>query len=442
MSIDLGRVINYALNKGFDEAAILLQRSERLMIKFANSQPSVAQNWIEYTASLYLVKDKRIMISTVESFSEEEILGRVNDAINQINSLERSFIYAPLPEPDINAKPLQNLVSSKVLEFLRDPGEVSEIIVNKAFNERIERFAGTIDSSLNERCLATSKGFEACERSTYFSFYIRAFVGDGSGHWGFGSSGYETKDLEETVSIAANYARGSSRSVRDVEPGTYDVILSPLVIGNFLGYVSMALSGLSKIAGISFLLKNNSGDLVASEKFTLADDPFREDMFGSSGFDDEGLSTRRNVLIEEGVLRTFMHNTKTANVLGTSSTGNAGWISPRPWNLIISPGDMDENEMIREVRRGLLINNNWYTRYQNAVEGVFSSVTRDALLVIENGEIRGSAKRMRVADSFPRILRNIVGLSKRVYKAKWWEIRESIETPYIYVKDVNITKPF
>ncbi|MGC9148129.1 MAG: TldD/PmbA family protein [Sulfolobales archaeon] len=442
MSINLSKIISHALSRGFDEAAVAYYKLDRVMIKFANSQPSVSQSWIEYIATLYLVKDKRIMVSVVESVSEEEVVKKINEAINQVGSLERSFIYAPLPEPDPNAKPLQNLVSSKVLDFLRDPSGVSEIIVNKASEERIERFAGAIDSFLGERCVATSKNFEACEKSTYFSFYIRAFLGEGSGHWGFGASSYETRDLEETVSLAAHYAKESSKNIKDIEPGVYDVILSPLVVGNFLGYISMALNGLNKITGMSFFAKNNPGDQVASDKLTLVDDPFRNDMFGSAGFDDEGISTRRNVLIEKGVLKTFIHNTKTASVLGTSSTGNAGWITPRPWNLVIVPGDMDESEMIRGVRRGLLINNNWYTRYQNAVEGIFSTVTRDALLIIENGEIKGSAKRMRIADSFPRLLRNIAGLGKRVYKAKWWEIRESIETPYIYIRDVNITKPF
>lgn len=442
MTMDLQRIIRYALSRNFDEAAVYLERLERSMVKFANSQPSVAQNWTQHSVGIYLVRDKRIVILDLETSSEEEILKIIDETSGNIYSIEKSFLYAPLPDPDPNAKPLSNLVDDKVLDFIKNPGEASELIVSTASEEKIERFAGTVDGYLRERCIATSRGFEACEKSTYFSFYVRAFIGEGSGHWGFGSSRYSERDIRETISIAANYARESSRNIIDLEPGRYDVILSPLVVGNFLGYISSALSGLSKILGISFLAKHNIGDTVASEKFTLIDDPFREDMFESSGFDDEGIATRRNILIERGVLRNFINNTKTATILNTSTTGNAGWIGPRPWNLVIPPGDISEEEMIREMRRGLVINNNWYTRYQNAVEGLFSTVTRDALLLVENGEIKGAARRMRIADSFPRILRNIKGASKRTYKAKWWEIRNSVEAPYLYISDVNITKPF
>ncbi|MEM0283599.1 MAG: TldD/PmbA family protein [Sulfolobales archaeon] len=440
-SIDLQLLVKKILDKGFEEVIISLNRINRTMVKIANSQPSVAQNWSESDFDIYLTKNKRILLSSFSVSSEEELLRELDRILELANVVEQSFLYSQIPDPDPRARPLEGLVKDSVLSFMEDPREASEILITKAHDEGAERIAGTIDGGVSERCIASSRDFEKCEKATFFTAYVRAFKGEGSGHWGFGGRDFTKRDIEEVASRATYYAIESNRRIMSVEPGSYDVILSPLVIGNFIDYISIALSGLSKILGTSFFYKNNPGDLVASELFTLREDPWRTDMLNSTGFDDEGVATMEKSIIEKGVLKTFLHNTKTARILETRTTGNAGWIQPRPWNLIIEKGDYEENEMIREIRRGILINNNWYTRYQNALEGVFSTVTRDALLIIENGEIIGSAKRVRIADKFPTLLRNIRGLGKRSYKVKWWEIRGSIETPYIYIEKVNITKP-
>ncbi|MEZ0290735.1 MAG: TldD/PmbA family protein [Sulfolobales archaeon] len=440
-SIDLSGIVRKILEKGFDEVIVSYNKISRTMVKIANSQPSVAQNWSDITIDLYLSKNKKILVTTLNISSEEEIYREIERLSELLTFFEQSFIYAPIPEPDSRARPLSDLVRDQVVRFVEEPREVAEIIINKAHEEGAERIAGTLDGGIRERCIATSRGFEACEKGSLFTVYVRAFRGEGSGQWGYGGRDFTVKDLEEAAVRASYYARESNRTLVDVEPGKYNIILTPLVVGNFLDYITMALNGLNKILGTSFFAKNNPGDQIASERLTLIEDPGRTDMIDSTGFDDEGVATTKKSLIERGVLRTFLHNTKTASVLETKSTGNAGWIYPRPWNLIIETGDYEESEMIKDVKRGLLVNNNWYTRYQNVLEGSFSTVTRDALLVIENGEIRGAARRVRIADRFPNLLRNIRGVGKKSYKVKWWEVRRSVDIPFILIESVNITRP-
>ena len=438
----LSDLVKRLSSAGFDEVIISIEYVDRTMVKIANSQPSVAQSWSEVLIDLYLTKDKKILVTSMTTSDLDEILRETPRLLEQINSLEPSFIYAKIPEPDREVSPLTNLVKNSTMKFMEDPGVYAEILINKAHEEGGERVAGALDGYFKRRCIATSYGFEKCEDSTGFTVYARVFVRDSSGHWGYGGSGFDPRDIEEVATKATYYAKEASRAKSmNIDPGRYNVVLTPLVLGNFIDYISMALSGLGKILGTSFFAKNNPGDQIANEMFTLKDLPHRDDMMSSTAFDDEGLATRDNILIERGVLKSFIHNTKTATILETRSTANAGWIMPRPWNLRVEPGDFDEEELVREMRRGLLINNNWYTRYQNVVEGQFSTVTRDAVLVIENGEVAGSVKRVRIADSFPSLLRNIRGLGKRLYKTRWWEIRRSVELPYIMIENVNITKP-
>jgi PmbA protein len=145
-------------------------------------------------------------------------------------------------------------------------------------------------------------------------------------------------------------------------------------------------------------------------------------------------------VIEGGVLRTLLHNTKTAKYMNTTTTANAGWINPVPWNIVVRPGSATLDEMVSEVRRGLFITNNWYTRLQNYVEGMFSTVARDAIFYIENGKIVKPVTKIRIADKLGNILKNVAIVGRELYNIQWWEVGIPMKTPYILVKSINISK--
>ena len=135
----------------------------------------------------------------------------------------------------------------------------------------------------------------------------------------------------------------------------------------------------------------------------------------------------------------YLHNSRTASKFKAELTGNAGWISPKPWNIIIIPGDSTLDEMFSEIKRGIYVGNVWYTRYQNYREGLFSTICRDAILYIENGEVKGSLTNFRISDNMLRILNNIKLIGKEVYSVKWWDAPIPTYTPHIMVSDVNFT---
>jgi len=212
------------------------------------------------------------------------------------------------------------------------------------------------------------------------------------------------------------------------------------VFGNLLNYVAFMSSAFYVLMGFSFLSKNKPGDQVASEVLTVYDDPRNRGLAGARSFDDEGIPTMSKPLVERGVLRTFLHNTKTAAKMKTKTTGNAGWVSPHAWNLRVKPGDYKLEEMIREVKRGVLITNNWYTRLQSYVEGIFSTIARDAAFLIENGEIVRPVEKFRIADTFPRLLKNIAALTREIYDIWWWEVDVPTRAPYVLAKEINISR--
>lgn len=442
MSLDLFEVGRYAIKHskevGFTESAVSIRNSERTMVKFANNELTVVQSWSELYVELYLVKDGRIYLVGGPIKAIEDLKAMMSESYDKIRFLERSELYAPLPEP--SGRPLSGLVDHVIKEDVsRVAGSVYSLI-DACLKEGAERVAGVLDAGYVKYALFTSKGAELEEEKTYVTVYSRAFKGDNSGHWVWTSTRFDERKVSEVGSRAGFYA-SITKDVVSVDVGRYSAVLSPLIFSNLVNYVANASSALMSLLGLSMFVKYGPGSKVGSEELSVADDPLEVGLPGARGFDDEGISTFKKSIIEKGVFKGYLHNSKTAALMGASTTGNAGWLSPHPWNLIVEAGDMDEDEMVREVRRGFFVLNNWYTRYQNYVEGQFSTVTRDLLLYVENGEAKGSVKRLRVADTFPNVLSNIRGLSRSRYDIRWWEVPTPTRAPFVLVDNILFTRP-
>jgi PmbA protein len=158
-------------------------------------------------------------------------------------------------------------------------------------------------------------------------------------------------------------------------------------------------------------------------------------------FDDEGVPTKENVIIDRGVLKTYLHNTSTAKMFKTKTTGNAGLVAPNAWSLELCAGDRSEKELFEEVKHGLYLTNTWYTRFQNYAKGDYSTIPRDGIFSIENGECKQSLKDLRVSDNVLTMLGNVAGLSKERQHVHWWgEADPPSLCPYVLIKNVHLTK--
>ncbi|MCS7099480.1 MAG: TldD/PmbA family protein [Sulfolobales archaeon] len=438
-AVDLAGRVLYELRDRFDNVAVRVVSRDSVMLKIWNSQPGVLQMWKDIVTHLLLGKRRRVAVLEFRVSSPEEVVSAVKKIEDYVARVEESELYADLPEVKKPA-PLQGGYDRRVVEYFSDPRPLAEVVVNSALSAGAERVAGTIELEEVEVALATSRGFSESYRKTEVMAYLRSFRGDLSGHWAWGSTAIDLKSLESVGSKSAeilSYAKTKS----EFAPGRYDVILSPLVVGNLMNYVASMASGMAILIGMSFLAKKSIGDSIASESFTLVDAPRDALLPGSTPFDDEGVETYDKPIIDRGRLASVLHNTATGKVFKSSSTGNAGWVNPRPWNLIVKPGDSSLEGMISEVRRGYLITNNWYTRLQNYVEGQFSTVARDVVLEVRDGSIEGYVDRVRIADKFEALLKSARAMSRELYDIAWWEVRIPTRAPYILVESVNLTKP-
>jgi PmbA protein len=222
--------------------------------------------------------------------------------------------------------------------------------------------------------------------------------------------------------------------------GRYDVVFDPLFVGSLLSMWGYMISAFQVMIQRSIFV-NKIGQKVAPNHVTFRDKPAAYSM-GNRVFDDEGAPTRENVLIDKGVLKTYLHNTSTAKIFKTETTGNAGLIVPSGWGFELDAGDMSEDELFRGVKHGLYLTNTWYTRFQNYATGDFSTIPRDGMFLIEKGKITQSWKDIRLSDNALKMLSNIAGISKERQQVHWWiEADTPSLCPYIVIKDVQITRP-
>jgi len=216
------------------------------------------------------------------------------------------------------------------------------------------------------------------------------------------------------------------------------VLFDPLIFGSLTDQVGGRLSAWAVLAGLSPFGKK-IGKRVASPQVTLYDDG-SADSIARKRFDAEGVPTRRNLLVNKGILKTYLHNTSTAKKFKTKTTGNAGLVAPDSHAVFVKPGDRSRDEIFSEVKDGLWLTNTWYTRYQSYVTGDLSTIPRDGIFHIRNGEVVEAWKDIRVTDNLLHMMKNIVALGDEPEQMMWWgEVSVPNFVPYALIKDVGIT---
>jgi len=437
VSLDLSSLIDNIVGKlenRVHEYLVQLVLENKLMVKYARGETSVTQSWRTLRLGLYLAKDNKIAISSLSAENPDTIL---NSVISALDLLRPSPFYAPLPEPSGE----NSAHVDKVVKEVVETGDASKEVEEIGFSEPGD-VAGKVEFWYTEELLVGSNGAELRHEATSFNGYIRVFREQRSGQWSWTSTVYDQRLARGAIERATELAELCRKlPTKRVEPGKYRVLLSPMVAGNLVEHVAMAASAGSIIFGTSFLQGRKPGEKVLSEKLTLWDKPRDNTLPGFRGFDAEGVATIDKTIIRRGILETILHNSKTAKLMGARTTGNAGWIMPAPFNLEVEPGDARVDELIEEMRNGIYITNNWYTRFQNHVEGVFSTVSRDAVIVYEDAEPSYCTERIRIADTMPRLFSSIELIGREQWPIQWWEVRIPTRIPHILFKEAYISLP-
>lgn len=204
-----------------------------------------------------------------------------------------------------------------------------------------------------------------------------------------------------------------------IDSGTYPVILRWEAATTLLHTFSGIFSAESVQKNLS-LLKGKLGERIASELVTIVDDPLHLEGLYSTPFDAEGVATSTKTVVEKGVLKTFLHNLKTAKKDGVQSTGNAvknsykGSVSIAPTNMFIQPGAKSFEELVEGIDKGLVvIDLQGAHSGANPVSGDFSLGAFGYL--VEGGKIIRPVNQITVAGNFFELLQDITGVGSDMH---------------------------
>ncbi|HXQ58849.1 MAG TPA: TldD/PmbA family protein, partial [Acidimicrobiales bacterium] len=272
-----------------------------------------------------------------------------------------------------------------------------------------------------EAAVASSKGITATARRTVCSLAVETIAGtDADSQTGVGFTagrGPGDLDLDKAVADAVERATRMLGATK-ARSGRCAVVLDSRVTSTLLAVVSAALSGEAVTKGRSFFA-DRVGEEVAVPSLVLVDDPTDARAFGASTHDAEGLACRRNVLIENGVLRGFVFDTTAARRAGVVSTASAvrGGYATTPGAgcraLLLSPGGLGATEILAEVGEALFVQSiTGVHSGVNPVSGDFS-VGAEGLMV-RRGELAEPVREVTIASTLQRMLQSVLHIGADV----------------------------
>lgn len=272
------------------------------------------------------------------------------------------------------------------------------------FDPRISNTEGA-SSNLGQgiAIYANSYGFLGREASTRCSLSASVIAGseDAMQRDYYYDSARAAADLRDAAEIGQEAARRTLARIgpKPIKTGEYPVIFTPEISRGFFAHLCSAASGGSLYRRASFLL-DACGKQVLPDWLQAVEDPFMLRGTGSCSFDAEGVATKRQALVENGVLRRYLLGSYSARKLGLESTGNAGGMH----NLLINSNAGDLQSLISTIKRGLLVTE-VMGQGVNLITGDYS---RGASGVwIENGEIAHPVHEITIAGHLPTLYRSI-----------------------------------
>jgi PmbA protein len=346
-----------------------------------------------------------------------------------------------LPEPE-PVSPVEGLYDPAVEDFpVEDAMEraVEMLHIARDYDPRVTVDSGVFTVASGVEAIVSTTGVAVSERSSSAVYFIlgMAHEGEETSSFQYEFDGARMLKDVNVSAVAEEMARKAVASLgtRRTDSFKGTVVLSPSVVQELLSsIIAYAVDANHVQKGMS-RFQGALGEAVASPALTVRDDGTIPGELGSGAFDREGLPHKPTSIIEEGVLRQYLHNTYTASKEGVEGTGHAAGSFRGPpgigtTNLIIEAGDAPLDEILGDVRHGILVTR--LSSSPNAISGDFSGVVKGGHLIAD-GERTHPVSETMLAGNVYEMMKSISAVSKERKRIL------SHLVPYVVVEDVSVT---
>ena len=226
-------------------------------------------------------------------------------------------------------------------------------------------------------------------------------------------------DLDDPAKIGKSAGERAIARLNPTRPKTarIPVVFDPRVAGGLLGHLSGAINGAGVARGTSFL-KDKLGQRIFAPGINIHDDPRRVRGLRSRTFDGEGTPTQARALIQDGILTTWLLDSRSARQLGMTPTGHAtrgtsGPPSASTSNLYLAAGTMTPAELMADIKEGLYITE----MIGMGVNGVTGDYSRGAAgFMIRDGALAEPVAEVTVASNLMEMFANMVAANDLVFR--------------------------
>lgn len=440
-------IIRKALDAGATEAECTLAEGDEFDVAVRMREVESLKDAGSRAAGLRVLLGKRAGSSYTSDLSTDGIRYLVQSAID-IARISTEDPDAGLPEAaqlgslpgdlQLYSEDVKHVDTERRIALAKEAEEAALSTDPRIVNSEGASFS----AYAGQRVFANSLGFIGSYRTSSCSLSVSPVArqnGEAGGvmerdYWS--SSARRFADLESPGDVGRRAAERALRRLgaRKIPTQQAPVVFEPRTARSLLEHFFDAVDGEAIYRHASFLA-NKLGERVAPESVTLIDDGTMPGKFGSSPFDDEGVTTRRTAVIDRGILKSWLLNTYAARKLGLATTGNAargvtGNAGIGHNNLYLEAGSVPPDQIVRSIQRGLYVTE----LIGSGINIVTGDYSRGAAgLWIENGEFAYPVSEVTIAANLAEVLSRISVIGSDL------EFRSSTASPTLVIEEMTIS---
>ncbi len=418
-----------------EEAEVFMVTSEETPVQFEANRLKHIQSKQSSSIALRIIRQGRIGFATTTELDNYQSL--VSNAVETARfgmpakfELPPPTSYPPVEayDPDVESVSVEKMIrlGEELIATVR--GHTPDIVCEAEVTK------GVISIRI-----INSRGGQADYRKSIFSLGIEGNLVRNTDMLFVGESESSCHPLLESKAVAQAvlHQLELAKNRAEVSSQPLPVIFTPNGVASALILPLMtAFNGKTVLEGAS-PIGNRLGQQVFDKKLWLWDDPTIAYCPGSRPCDDEGIPSQRTPLIEQGTVAHFLYDLQTAALAHTRSTGNGsrsrgGLPAPSPSAFIIAPGTTTLDDMVNDIKQGLVIEHLMGAGQGNILGGDFSG---NVLLgyKVESGKIVGRVKDTMVSGNIYQLLKQITAIGS---EPKW--VGGFLQTPPLYCPSLSV----
>ncbi len=410
-----------------DECEVTLNGSRQGNLRFARNSVSTSGTQDVLNLSVHSAFGQKSGMATINEFDDASLEKVVRRAEELAKLAPENPEYMPMLGAQKYDEPKSYFESTAKI----DPefrAKASAASINLCRPQKLVS-AGFFQDEAGFTAVANSRGLTGYHRTTELDFSVTIRTEDGKGS-GYAVADYNDAALMDTGAVSEVAAQKAlrSRETRAIEPGKYTVILEPAASVDLISHMVTQMDARRADEGRSFLTKagggSRLGEKLMDERVHLYSDPLNADAPGSPWAPD-GRPRRRVDWIKDGVVENMSYSRYWAQKNGVAEDKavpslREGWgrrevaaFEGAP-GVIMDGGTQSLDELVKGVKRGVLVTRMWYIRPVDPQTVLYTGLTRDGTFYVEDGEIKYAVKNFRFNESPVIMLNNIEALGKPV----------------------------